>query len=85
MDVSNASELALLPHLNGFVNEVLRLMPPALTGGGRVVGEHGLKFNDVHIPPGTMVTAPKFVISRRKSNILRPASLMTRADSQHQQ
>ncbi|GAW16489.1 hypothetical protein ANO14919_059180 [Xylariales sp. No.14919] len=63
-DVADANVLARLPHLNGVINETLRLVPPALTGAGRITGPSGLLVDDVLIPPNTRVTAPKYTIHR---------------------
>ncbi|KAF2870137.1 cytochrome P450 [Massariosphaeria phaeospora] len=59
--------LAKLPHLNGVVNETLRLLPPAMTGNGRFIGDQGLSIGNIFVPPNTKVTAPKFVIQRLPS------------------
>jgi cytochrome P450 len=66
VDVSDANQLALLPHLNGVINEVLRLVPPAMTGNGRISGPEGIMLDGTLIPPFTKVTAPKYVIHRSK-------------------
>lgn len=64
VDVRDANALAALPHLNGVINEILRLVPPAMTGGGRITGPKGLLVDGTLIPPFTKVTAPKYVIKR---------------------
>lgn len=64
VDVRDANALATLPHLNGVINEILRLVPPAMTGGGRITGPTGLLVDGTLIPPFTKVTAPKYVIKR---------------------
>jgi cytochrome P450 len=57
-----------LQHLNGFINEVLRLLPPAvMTGMPRSTGPDGLVFGDFHIPPFTKLVAPRYAIMRCKS------------------
>ena len=61
-----ANTLAKLSHLNAVINETLRLVPPQLTGGGRITPPEGLWLNDTWIPGGTKVTAPKYVLSRRR-------------------
>jgi cytochrome P450 len=66
VDTRDANALALLPHLNGVVNEALRLFPSQLTGGGRITGPEGLWLDDVWIPGGVKVTAPKWVAFRRE-------------------
>lgn len=67
VDISDANALASLPHLNGVIKEVLRLVPPAMTGGGRITGPEGLWVDGTFIPPFTKVTAPKYVIMRMES------------------
>lgn len=37
-----------------------------MSGGGRITGPGGLWVDDTFIPGGTKVTAPKYVIGRRK-------------------
>lgn len=67
VDVMDANALALLPHFSAVVNEVLRIMPPAMTGNGRVTGPNGMTVDGHFIPPGTKVTAPKYVIMRQEN------------------
>ena len=67
VDAMDANALALLPHFNAVINEVLRIMPPALTGNGRMTGPNGMTVDGHFIPPNTKVTAPKFVIMRQES------------------
>jgi tryprostatin B 6-hydroxylase len=66
IDVNNVQGLAVLPHLNAVIKEVLRLAPPAMTGSPRKTGLGGLVVGDVWIPDGVKITAPKYVIHRRK-------------------
>lgn len=67
VDTLDANALAVLPHLNAVINEILRLVPPALTGGGRITGPEGLVLDGTQILPFTKVTAPKYVIKRSQS------------------
>lgn len=67
IDVNDANALAALPHLNGVINEALRLAPPVMTGGSRITGPNGMVVDDVLIPPGVKVTCPKYVVHRSKS------------------
>jgi cytochrome P450 len=64
LDVYDANRLAQLPHLNGTINEVLRLAPPIMTGVGRITGPDGLRIGNTFIPPNVRVTAPKYVTHR---------------------
>ncbi|KAI1658885.1 cytochrome P450 monooxygenase-like protein [Daldinia decipiens] len=59
--------LLTLPHLNGVINEVLRLVPPAMTGLARTTGPNGLVFDGTFIPPFTTIIAPKYVIMRMEA------------------
>ncbi|KAI1490701.1 cytochrome P450 [Biscogniauxia mediterranea] len=72
VDIRDANALAVLPHLNGVISEILRLVPPAMTGGGRITGPRGLLLDDTVIPPFTKVTAPKYVIHRMASAFEHP-------------
>ncbi|KAI1326662.1 cytochrome P450 [Xylariaceae sp. FL0255] len=64
VDFNDVHAIGSLPHLDGVVRETLRLCPPAMTGGNRITGSHGLVVDRVFIPPRTKVTAPKYVIHR---------------------
>lgn len=64
IDETDSNILAKLPHLNGVVNETLRLLPPQMTGGGRMTSAEGLWVDDTWIPGGVKVTASKYVLSR---------------------
>ncbi|KAI0456218.1 cytochrome P450 [Xylaria acuta] len=72
VDVNDASALAALPHLNGVINEALRLIPPVMTGGNRITGPNGMLIDDVLIPPGVKVTCPKYVLHRMESMWVQP-------------
>ncbi|KAI0017543.1 cytochrome P450 monooxygenase-like protein [Xylariomycetidae sp. FL0641] len=72
IDVNDTNILATLPHLNGVIHESMRLMPPILSGEGRIVGPKGLVVDNVFISPGTKVTASKYVIHRMESAFSSP-------------
>ncbi|XXH00984.1 hypothetical protein Hte_007335 [Hypoxylon texense] len=73
VDEGDFARLATLPHLNAFIDETLRLVPPAgMTGTARITGEQGMIFENVYIPPFTKVTAPRYVIMRLESAFPRP-------------
>lgn len=65
VDPFDTDKLSQLPHLNAVIYEALRLLPPAMTGLGRITGPEGLKVGDVLIPSNVRVTAPRYVIQRR--------------------
>jgi cytochrome P450 len=66
IDINDANALASLPHLNAVIKETLRLAPPVMTGTSRITGPQGLQVGNVWIPWGVKVTAPKYVLHRRK-------------------
>ncbi|KAI0191570.1 cytochrome P450 [Astrocystis sublimbata] len=72
LDVRDANAIATLPHLNGVINEALRLVPPVLTGGNRITGPNGMLIDDVLIPPGVKVTCPTYVLHRMESMWVKP-------------
>ncbi|KAI1274721.1 cytochrome P450 monooxygenase-like protein [Xylaria sp. FL0933] len=72
VDPQDANTLAALPHLNGVINEALRLVPPVMTGSNRITGPNGLLIDDVLIPPGVKVTCPKYVLHRMESMWVQP-------------
>ncbi|KAL9059751.1 MAG: hypothetical protein Q9162_001052 [Coniocarpon cinnabarinum] len=67
VDENDPVALATLPHLNGFMNEVMRLYPSALTGGNRQAPAEGLWIDETFIPGGTKLVAPKYTIFRLPS------------------
>lgn len=66
IDITDSKALAALPHLNGAINESLRLFPPAMTVNTRIAPPQGLWIEDTFIPGGTKLIAPKYVIMRCK-------------------
>jgi tryprostatin B 6-hydroxylase len=59
--------LQSLPHLNGFINETLRLHPPVPSAGLRITPPEGLTVVDRYIPGNTTVVVPVYSLHRRKS------------------
>lgn len=70
MDTHDANALATVPHLEGFIAETLRLVPPAMSGAARVTGPQGLMVDNTMLPPFIKVTAPKYVLMRRKYSMI---------------
>lgn len=66
VDVENVRALSALPHLNGCINEALRLLPAILTAISRNVPAEGITFGDTFIPGGTKICAPRYSIGRCK-------------------
>lgn len=57
-DIKNA------PHLNGAINESLRLHPPVPSGLERVTPKEGMHVGDVYIPPNVNFWVPLYPIGR---------------------
>ncbi len=64
-DVSH-QHLQYLEHLNGVINETLRLHPPVPTALPRITPLDGIEIGDVYIPGNTTVWCPQYVIGRSK-------------------
>lgn len=64
--VDDLKALQSLPHLNGIINETLRLHPAVPTGGLREAPAEGCTVSGRHIPGKTIICAPRYTIGRRK-------------------
>lgn len=62
--VEDAVGLSKLSHLNGAINETMRLLPAVLTFGTRVTPPEGLTIAGTFIPGGTKICAPRYTIGR---------------------
>lgn len=60
----NYSDLSNLKHLNGVINETLRLFPPVPTSLPRLTPPEGLHIDGTFIPGNTTVICPQYVIGR---------------------
>lgn len=58
------TDLAVLKHLNGVINESLRLFPPVPTILPRLTPAEGLDVGGTFIPGNTTVFCPQFIVGR---------------------
>jgi cytochrome P450 len=65
-DLHDFRKLQALPHLNGVINEVLRLHPAVPTGGLRETPAEGIEIGGKWVPGNTLICAPRWTISRRE-------------------
>ena len=63
VDIRNAE------HLNGAINESLRLHPPVPSGVERKVPKDGVQVGEVFIPGETNFWMPQYVIGRGESSL----------------
>ncbi|KAI4112731.1 MAG: hypothetical protein LQ345_006158 [Seirophora villosa] len=68
MDLNAVSRL---PHLNGVINEALRLYSAVPTAVSRQTPPQGVMLGDTWIPGDTKVIIPRWVISRREDCFVR--------------
>lgn len=57
-----------LPHLNGAINEALRLHPPVPTALQRVTPPEGIMLGDTHIPGSTTIFVPQYAMGHSEAN-----------------
>jgi len=69
-DVYDRNLLQSLPHLNGVINESLRIDPPVPSGGYRQSPRNGMIIAGAHIPGGTTIVVPRYSIGKRNVLIL---------------
>ncbi|KAJ5502594.1 hypothetical protein N7463_005468 [Penicillium fimorum] len=67
VDRENPAALATLSHLNGTINEAMRLHPAVLTFSSRVTPPEGLMIDGTFIPGNTKICAPRYTIGRREN------------------
>ena len=70
----SATSLKQLPHLNGLINETLRLHPPLGTYTLRTTPTEGLTVAGRYIPGETVVSVPSYCLGRSElvSNCSQP-------------
>ncbi|KAI1381207.1 benzoate 4-monooxygenase cytochrome P450 [Hypoxylon crocopeplum] len=67
IDTNDIIALTALPHLNGFINESMRLIPAALTMGSRVTPSEGIMIDGTFIPGKVKIVAPRYTIFRMET------------------
>lgn len=77
VDVEDAKAVALLPHLNGAINEAMRLLPAFMTAGTRVTPPEGLMIGETFIPGDVKIAAPRYSLGRSELPILWGSYLFT--------
>ncbi|KAL9134417.1 MAG: hypothetical protein Q9175_004399 [Cornicularia normoerica] len=66
-DVEDLTILQKLPHLNGIINETLRLHPAVPTGGLRETPPGGSVICSRFVPGNTVICTPRYTLSRLES------------------
>ena len=66
IDVQDTKAVAALPHLNGAINEAMRLLPAVLTFVTRVSPPEGMEVEGTYIPGNVKLVAPRYSIGRRE-------------------
>lgn len=66
VDIQDVSGNASLPHLNGAINEAMRLLPAVLTFVTRVSPPEGMYIEGTYIPGNIKLAAPRYSIGRRQ-------------------
>ncbi|KAF5873339.1 putative benzoate 4-monooxygenase cytochrome protein [Botrytis fragariae] len=64
VDLQDVNAVAALHHLNGSINEAMRLLPAVLTFVTRVSPPEGMDVNGTHIPGNVKIAAPRYSIGR---------------------
>lgn len=68
VDPLDLSAVSALPHLNGAINEAMRLYSVAPTTVSRQTPPQGVMIGDTFIPGDTKVLSPRWVTFNRKSH-----------------
>ncbi|PYI09496.1 cytochrome P450 [Aspergillus sclerotiicarbonarius CBS 121057] len=72
VDAQDQVALSKLPHLNGTINESMRLLPAILTQSSRVTPPEGLTIEGTFIPGNIKLCAPRYSIGRLESAYAQP-------------
>jgi hypothetical protein len=62
--LTDQAQLKNLPHLNGAINEAMRMHPPLPSGFRRDAPPGGVTIGDVYIPGGTTIVVPNYTVGR---------------------
>lgn len=65
IDIYDRKTLQMLPYLNGFIHETLRLYPPVPSGGYRQSPPEGMTIAGRYIPENTTIVAPRYTLEKR--------------------
>ena len=68
----NVGAVEKCEHLNGVINEGLRLFPPVPSGVLRVTPADGLKVGDNYVPPDVTIGIPMYTVNRSEKVCERP-------------
>ena len=65
-DVSDFSALQHAEHLNGIINETMRLHPATLTGNLRETPPGGAMISGRFVPGNIVICSPRYIVGKRK-------------------
>lgn len=65
----NLRDIQGAEHLNGIINETLRMHPPVPSGTSRITPAEGITIDGVFVPGGINVIVPTYAIGRCKSQL----------------
>ena len=63
--VSDSTALQQAQHLNGIINETMRLHPATLTGNLRETPPEGAMISGRYVPGNIVICSPRYIISKR--------------------
>ena len=75
--------LKTLNHLNGAINEILRLHPSVPTGGYRETPPQGIEIAGRFIPGNITIVSPRYTMGRRTSSLFLPNPCIISSRTQH--
>ena len=76
--------LKTLDHLNGAINEILRLHPSVPTGGYRETPPQGIEIAGQFIPGNITIVSPRYTMGRRTSSLFLPDPCTNLSRMQHE-